>query len=326
MKTEIKKLGDYINKSKKILLINHIRMDGDAFGSLGSFFLILQKLGKNVKAVNDYEVPKSLQFLSKEKIIETNFEIKDFNPDIIISLDASDFGQLGEIYEKNKEFFEEKPLIVIDHHLTNPGFGNINIIDIETSSTCELVYEIYKNLGYDKLIDNKIANFILTGIYTDTNIFYNKNTSSKTIQIASELFSLGAESHQIIFELFRKKSLKKIKLFTKVLSHIEDFKDGKIVGAIAKKEDFGDTDEEEISGLLNECIATIEGAKIAFLIYETEKGNIKGSLRSNDDTIDVAKICALFGGGGHKLAAGFKKSGNIDDVKEELLKELEKVV
>jgi phosphoesterase RecJ-like protein len=78
--------------------------------------------------------------------------------------------------------------------------------------------------------------------------------------------------------------------------------------------------------LLNECIAPIEGAKIAFLLYEKEKWGIKGSLRSNDDNINVAEICGIFWWGGHKLAAGFKHWGKIEDVKEILLRELKKVV
>ncbi len=301
-------------------------MDGDAFWSIASLYMILEKMGKNIKAINDSQVPESLLFLSQKNIIDPTLNIDDFNPDIIISLDASDFWQLGETYEKNKDIFTEKPFIVIDHHFTNKEFWNINIVDKEISSTCELLYEIYKFLWYEKLIDNQIANCLLTGIYTDTNIFYNRNTSPKTLQIASELLALWSDSKQIIFELFRKKSLKKVKLFAKVLSHIAEYKDWKIVGTIAKKEDFWDTDEEEISWLLNEFIANIDGAKVAFLLYETEKWGVKGSLRSNDDTINVAEICALFWWGGHKLAAGFKQSGKIEEVKEELLKELEKVV
>ena len=326
---KIPKFWKLIRNAKKILLINHIKMDGDALWSLLAFKKVLRKLGgKTVECVNDDLPPFSLKFILSKKEFHKSFDIKKFNPDLIISFDAADTHQLGDTYKKYKETFYEKDFIVIDHHITNPWFWDINLIDIQASSTCEITYEIIKELSFEKYIDSEIATLILTGILTDTNIFYNKNTTPKTIRTAAELLEYGADQRSIIFHLFRKKWFNKSKLWGEILRDLKQEKEWKIVWATVPKEYLEKTDTfvEDISWLTNEFLANIEWAEVGFLLYEARSWEIKASIRSNNDYIDVAKFCQTFGWGWHKLAAGFRKEGKLKDIEKEVINGLIKIV
>ncbi len=322
MKDSIVQLKKAIEGNSKFLLINHIRMDPDALWSLWGLYLLLEKLGKIVKATNDEAMPENYMFLTPKKLIEPNLDVTAYNPDVIISLDAASEDQLWTTFQKNKEIFSLKEFFVIDHHITNPWFWKYNIIDIQASSSCELVYEIIEQMWYQDLIDKPIATLLLAGIHTDTNTFYNKNTTPKTLQIASKLLEKWAKNKEIIFEFFRKKSFEKAKLWGNILKNIQKTLDGKVVWVTVKKNEFSNLSigEQGLKWLLNEFLANIEGADIAFLLYEM--GNpveIKASIRSNNDTVDVSKICQSFGWGGHKLAAWFTSEKSLEDVQNELL-------
>ncbi|PZM84780.1 hypothetical protein DLH72_02820 [Candidatus Gracilibacteria bacterium] len=310
------KLKKLIQDSKKILLINHIKMDCDAFGSLGALYLLLEKLGKNVKAINDSETPKDFEFLLDKRIIEPELDIKDFDPDLIISLDSASTSQLGEIFLKNEDFFQTKDFVVIDHHQTNPGFGSLNLVFPDYSSTCELLFDIFKDTGLINLIDKKIATLLIAGIHTDTNIFYNQNTTSNTFLVASELVKLGADFRSPIYNFFQKISLKRLKLFGKAISSLKVKKD--LVYGKLSLNDFEKTRTslEDTAGIVNR-LSNIEESEVVFMIYETEKG-VKVSFRSK--TLDIGSFCASFeNGGGHKNAAGFYLEKNLDEAEKIIL-------
>lgn len=323
---EIQQIKDLIENSSRFLLINHIRMDPDAFWSLNGFYFILKKLAKEVKAINDELAPDNFWFLTSERIFEPNLDIKQYNPDVIISFDAASLEQLGKTYERNQEIFENTPFIVIDHHITNPWFWKINIVNTASSSSCELVYDIITKLWYNSLIDEKIATLFLAWIHTDTNTFYNKNTTSHTLEVAWRLIDIWARNKEIIFEFFRKKTLEKVNLWGKVMWKIQQ-KDGITWVSVTKEIYEGTTEWDQwFKGFINEFLANIEGTKVALFLYEQNDGSIKVSLRSNDDAIDVAQICLNFWGGGHKLAAGFTSQKEIYSLEQEIIKVLKKVL
>lgn len=325
MEKEIQKLWDSIKKNTTFLLINHIRMDGDAFWSLGALYFILKKLGKEVRAINDDPIPDELRFLTKQDIIQTHIDFDKFKPDIIIGLDAGSPDRFWESYEKNKVIFQNTPFIIIDHHITNKHFWLINIVDTKSASTCEILYDIFKVLGYEDLIDEQIATLLLTGIFTDTNIFYNKNTTPTCLYKAWELIEKGGKNREIIFELFRKKSLNKLKLWGDMLMKLKSYAWEKIISVSVKKEEYDayGLDDLGVKWLLGEHLCNIEWAEVAFMLYETKQGKIKASLRSNNDTVDVAEYCEKKWGGGHKLAAWFMLEWwNIEQKEKKIAEEL----
>lgn len=302
-------------------------MDPDALWSLWAFYLLLEKLWKTVKATNDETMPENYSFLVPKKIIEPSLDIESFQPEVIISFDAASEDQLGYIYSTRRDIFQNSEFFVIDHHITNPWFWKYNIIDIKSSSSCELVYDIIEQLWYTEKIDSLIATLLLAGIHTDTNTFYNKNTTPKTLRVAANLLEKWARNKEIIFEFFRKKSFDKAKLWGEILKNIQKTLDGKIVWVKIKKHEYSTLPiwDQGIKWLLNEFLANIEWAKVAFLIYETgpEGKEIKVSLRSNDDMIDVASFCQSFGGGWHKLAAGFSTTNDtLENTEKKILEKL----
>ncbi|MCH8518511.1 bifunctional oligoribonuclease/PAP phosphatase NrnA [Candidatus Gracilibacteria bacterium] len=331
MRQEIQKLSEILKSSQKILLINHIRMDGDAWGSLAALGLILRKIGKEVKAINDCEVPPSLTFLGHTELIEPELDIKKYDPDIIISLDASDTSRLGKIYETWKDVFQKKPLGVIDHHISNPGFGDINIIDSNVSSTCELLVQVLEELGLTEYIDSEIATFLYLGLQTDTNMYYNSNVTSQTLMAGARLIEYGADYRCIITEMFQKKSFKQLKLWEILIANMKQERYGAINYSSLTKYDIAKLDivkadiGSHLKGAINELLINIEGTQIAFLIYPISLEENKVSMRCQEG-YDVASICESFGGGGHTQAAGFQSTKNQDTIIEELLIKIKEVL
>lgn len=323
MKKEIKKFLELINSSDKILLVNHIRMDPDSFWSLWALYYVLKEIWKEVKATNDEKIPEDFSFLRGDKIIEPKLNLKKFNPDLIISLDAASISQLWLTYEENKEIFEKTNLVVIDHHLSNIWFWKINLIDSKSSSTCELLYEILDSIKFKKYITPKIASFLITWIITDTNIFYNTNTSPKTLKIAAKLLELWADIRSPIKEFYRKKTFNKTKLWWEVLKNINKSNDWKIIWATIKKEIFKKTNttDNDTSWLINEFLANMEWSEVSFLLYELENKKVKASFRSN--WFDVSKLCTEFWGWWHKQAWWFMSDKKIEIVEKEILDKLE---
>jgi len=315
------KLWSLIHKSKKIVLINHIRMDPDAFWSLMGFYYILKKMNKIVKAINDENRPENFNFLD-ENIFENNLDLKIFNPDLIISFDASSLSQLWNTYIKNEQIFKNKDFIVIDHHITNNWFWKINIINTNSSSTCELIYDILHKLKLNNLIDSHIATLLNTWIITDTNIYYNVNTSVHTMKVVYELKTLWADSRTCIFEFFKKNSFEKTKLLAIALNKIKRNNNNKIIWTKLNNTDYKKTNtlDKDVEGIINMLI-NIDNSEIAFIIYPLNNGDYKISFRSK--SYDVSKLCENFWWWGHKQAAAFSiKEEDINYTKKLIFKNI----
>ncbi len=298
---EILILKEKINKSKNILLINHKRMDPDAFGSLSTFYYILRdNLNKNVLAINDDERPDNFAFLDEKNIFKN--KIENFNPDLIISFDVASIDQLGEVYNKNKDIFDKFFFVVIDHHITNPWFWDLNIIDTKASSTCELVFYILEKLDFLQYINKKIATFLNAWMLTDTNMYYNQNTTPKTLCTAAKLMEYWSDYRAPIFEFFKKKSFSKTKLFGIALQKIQ--KKWDIAYSFLTKDDFLQANaKDQDTNWIIDMMINIEWINIAFLVYALDKWDYKVSFRSKE--FNVGKFCEQFWGWGHKLASWF---------------------
>lgn len=323
MENEIIKFWELIKKSNKIILINHIRMDPDAFWSLATVYNILKKMNKEVIAINDMNQPESFDFLWAKEIIKTDFNIADFNPELIISFDAASIWQLWDTYKNNENIFNKTDFVVIDHHMTNPKFGSINIVNPDFSSTCELTYFILEKLELDKFITPKEATLLTAWIHTDTNIFYNSNTSSDTLRVAAKLMDLWADFRSPMYNFFLKSSFEKTKLYWRIFEKLKKSDDWKIIWAKITKKDFEETwsSDEDTSWVTNRLI-NIDWCEIAFLIHELWE-TTKASFRSK--SFSVWDLCASFPTWwGHKLAAWFRSEKNIDLVEKEILEKLKK--
>lgn len=326
MNKNIEKLWILIRNSNRIILINHIRMDMDAFWWLASMYDILKLIWKEVIAVNDEKPIDKFSFLWYNEIIEINYDIKKFNPDLIISLDAASLDQLWDMYKNNIEIFDNKDFVAIDHHKTNPWFAKLNIIDVEYSSTCELVFDILKQLNLDKYINSKIATVLLSWIYTDTNIFYNSNTTKNTYNVAWELLSLWADFRKPYFEFYMKKTYSWVKLWWEILAnHLKSIENWKIAYVIVTRDIFEktSTNDRQLEWLVSEFFSNIEWVEICFIWYELKDWWIKFSFRSSVN-YDISKVCEIFWWWWHKQAAWFTSYLPINDIEEKIINEIKK--
>lgn len=321
MLENIEKLKNLIQNSQKILLINHIKMDADAFWSLWALFLILEKIWKNVKAINDSETPKDFDFLLEKRIIEPELDLEKFSPDLIISLDAASTSQLWETYKNFENIFKNKNFVVIDHHQTNPWFWSLNLIYPKYSSTCELLFDILENIWFSDLIDEKIATLLIAWIYTDTNIFYNQNTTSNTHFVAGKLFEFWADFRSPIYNFFQKISYKRLKLFWKAIWSLKQIKN--LTYWKLSLKDFEEVwcSLEDTAWIVNK-LSNIEENEAVCMIYETEKW-VKVSFRSKN--FDIWSFCASFENWwGHKYAAWFYLEESIEKAEKIILEKFEK--
>jgi len=229
--------------------------------------------------------------------------------DLIIVLDTPDIEQLGELYDENANLFYEVPVINIDHHVSNEQFGKVNLVDITATSTCEIVLALLESLGGDTpILDEEIATALLMGIITDTGSFQNANTTPKSLTVAAQLVAAGARQQDIIKNIYKTKPLSTLRLWGRILAGIREDRDHKFVWSVAAARDLDQCGarENEISGAIDELMVAAPNAEIIFLLSEREAG-IFGSVRTAKE-VDASEVAGLFGGGGHKQAAGFNIS------------------
>lgn len=327
MEQKILEFWKLLANAKNILLINHVRMDPDCFWSLTALYLVLEKMWYNVTAINDDKNPKDFSFLEVDHIINPELNISEFNPDLIISLDAASLWQLWDTYINNEEIFKNTDFVVFDHHVTNPGFWSLNIIDTNASSTCEILFKALETLWLDKYIDSKIATLLTAWIHTDTNIFYNANTTPETLRTAAKLMEFWADFRLPMYEFYKKKTFKRSKLWWEILKDIQQTDDWKITYAIIKEEylEKTDTSNWDSSWVTNEFLANMDGSDVCFMLYSLWEGKIKWSMRSK--SINVSALAQdLFWWGWHKLAAWFTSELSMEETTELLLKELKKLL
>lgn len=306
-------------------------MDWDAWWSLAALAWVLKHLWKEVRALNDCPVPPGLDNFWDTSIIEPDLDLNTWIPDIIISLDASDISRLGSIYSQWQEVFEATHLVVIDHHDSNPAFWDTNIIDTQTTSTCELLTKVLYDLGFEKYIDEEIATLLYLGLQTDTNMYFNNDVTAETLRVGANLIEAWADFRKVISEMFQKKSFTQMKLWKYLLENLQQDFSGKLSYSYITKENIKELwiAREEIGWFLkwaiNEILINIEGTQIAFLLYPLDARENKVSMRALPWN-NVANICETFGGGGHILAAWFQSFDSENSILRELLEKIKKIL
>jgi len=285
----------------------------------------LSKIKYNLEGnfVNIIITPKNGTF-SKEDV---SFSQGTNKFDLIISMDAGNLEHLGPIYDKNSELFFETPIINIDHHASNTDFGQVNMVDVVAASTTEILYYVFQAMEkkYNKkLVSKDIATLLLAGIITDTGSFQHANTSPKSMEVSAKLLDLGAKQQEIIKNIYKTKKLSTLKLWGIVLSKVQVDPMHRMVWSTISKDDIQEADAEpdESEGIIDDLLSNAPGAEVIMLIKQNEKeGYTSVSMRSTTNAVDVGKIAAEMGGGGHVRAAGYKvRDGRaFDQIVSEIL-------
>ena len=237
---------------------------------------------------------------------DVSFADGNFQFDLAIVLDAADWDQVGALYADNTKLFQGVPIINIDHHSSNDYYGTVNLVDLTATATCEILVGLVEALG-PSLIDENMATALLTGIVSDTGSFQHSNTTPKSLTIAAQMVGFGARQQEIIKNLFKTKSFTTLKLWGKILSDIKLDEAHRLSWSLVPLAYFQETGAgtEETGGVIDELMTSVPGADIVVLLSEKEARTISGSIRTKKG-VNSAELAALFGGGGHPGAAGFK--------------------
>jgi phosphoesterase RecJ-like protein len=219
---------------------------------------------------------------------------------------------------------KDKPVINIDHHVSNENFGDINWVEPDTSSCGEMMYKLYRMLGLE--IDEKAALYMYIAILTDTGSFAYESTSSETHMIAGDLISKGLKPHLIYQSIYEKKTVAELELLKDALSSLKVIEDGKIAYMHVSKEMLNKRglDLDVTEGFINYA-RSVESARVAVIFLEnpSKKNNIQISFRSKGD-VNVNFLASLFGGGGHKNASGCVVEGPLKGVIKSVIDKVRK--
>lgn len=307
-----RKIRNIISKGETFLIATHIDPDGDALGSSFSLYWALESLHKKPFLYMRDHVPYMYEFLpAPPRVIDG--ELPDEKYDAIFALDCGNLFRVGKGHEKLKKM---GPLINIDHHTTNETFGIVNIINEESSSTAEILYRLYRSLKVP--LTYNIAVNLYTGIFTDTGSFRYPNTNSEAFLICEEMTRYGVSPSHVARMVHENHPKERYILLGKVLASLETYRNDTVAVAVVSQEMFAKTNsvKEYTEGFV-EFIKEMRGVDVAMLIREINDHRYKISMRSKENT-DVSRVCSLFGGGGHRNAAGCTIDGTLADVKERL--------
>ena len=296
-------------KNKKIAVLTHINPDGDCLGSGAALFHALRKIGKVVDVFCEKEKSENFDFFTKDV-----FNISEFSTyDLLVAVDTSDCARLGDYAT---EFSEHKNTLLIDHHKTTTPYANQYLIEDTASSCCEIIYKILKD---NVEFDTQIAQAIYCGLLTDTGCFVHNNTTPLVHNIAADLLSYNLDIDLIHYYLMKRRTFKELNLLMRALQTLTVDVEGQVCTLTISQETFEitETNEKEVMGIVNYGVG-IDGVKYAILISEIKPNVCKISVRSKLDA-DSSELCSVFGGGGHKYAAGCKITGKPENVKQKLI-------
>lgn len=241
-----------------------------------------------------------------------SFSDGPFPFDLIITVDAADPLQFGKVYETFPEILHLAPVVNIDHHVSNKGFGKINYVDVMAPATTTMILPLIEELSSEKpLMDADIATLLLAGLITDTGSFQNANTTPDAFSLAAKLIGYGARQQEIIRNIYKTKKLSTLRLWGRTLTKIQYDEKHKLVWSVLTAKDFAEigSSPDETEGVIDELMSNAPNSEIVFLLKEKGPQEVSGSIRTLTATIDSSKLAGIFGGGGHVQAAGFKIHG-----------------
>lgn len=314
LQNDLVKLTRLVKGANRILLGSHANC-GDATGAVTALTIVLQEQGKKVTSFLPEPVATSFKFLpATEKIVSDPAQIDFKNFDLYLSVDAAE-PKLTGLSEK----FNERPRSLLtvnfDHHHTNSGYGDINIVDRQASATCAMVYEWLVSASWQ--IDSRVATSLLTGILTDTGTFSNPATNDASLKAAADLLARGANASRVLRQVIGNRTLTELKLWGRAFERLREYPDLGLVVTVITQADLAEFEasDDMLEGVAN-FLNDLEGYRAVMVLKEKSDGTVKGSLRTTRDDVDVAAVAKLFGGGGHKKAAGFSLPGHLVETEQ----------
>ncbi len=317
----IEKVCKIIKKNKSFLISAHYDPEGDSLGSQLGMAEILRQLGKKYLIVNPDIPPRKYEFLKGVNDIVLP-SAKIYNFDIALVLDCPIIERIGRVID----MIGDRPIVNIDHHISNKNFGAVNYVLPKASSTGEIIYTLARKLGCK--INKDLATYLYLSILTDTGGFRYSNTTPETMKIIADLSRYGINPKEIYERIYEAHSLASRKLLGLSLGTLKVSGDGKIAWMHLTEAMFDKVKAkpDDAENFVNYA-RFIEGVKIAALFSSNaKKGFTKVSFRSNEKWADVNKIASKFGGGGHHSASGCEVKGDIRAVEKKVLTQIRKYI
>lgn len=304
--------------AKSILVVTHVKPDGDAIGSLLGLTLALREQGKTVEAAVDGGIPEAFRFLADWNLVRDELQIGEW--ELMISVDASDEERSGVVGVYGRA--HSAKVINLDHHPTNTLFGDIHLVLSEAVSATEIIFQWLTRMSI--ALSQPVATALLTGLVTDTIGFRTSNVNPTTLDIGSQLMRAGAPLYDIINRTLVTKPLSHIELWKKVFPSIQA--QNSIISAVVTQENLNQAGLADMTdgGLVSMLVAAEEPV-IAVVFKEQPENKVELSLRSKPG-YDVGRVAFSLGGGGHKQAAGATITGTLEEARSRVMPLLEKVV
>lgn len=304
-------LLEVLKDAETIGIAGHIRPDGDCVGSTMAMYMYLTKVFPEKRVDIFLEpIPAAYDCIKRLDEVRTDFvtDAECYDAFFVIDCDNTRIGQAQPYFEK------AKLKINIDHHISNPGCGDLNYLVPKASSASELVFDL---IGEDGL-DEDIALSLYLGIIHDSGVFQYSNTSPKTLQTAAKLIAFNFDFSKIIEETFYQKTYMQNQLLGKAVTDSHLILNGHGIYSVISKEVMEENGAKgsDLDGIVNQLRNT-KGVDCAIFMYELEDGQYKVSMRSNEK-VNVSLIAQHFGGGGHVKAAGVTMNGTVEDIVTEL--------
>ncbi len=320
-RSTFEEIGRAFREHQGFAILSHVRPDGDALGSQLALALSLKQLGKDVRVWNEDGMLEKYSFLARAQLL-TKPPSGPEDVDVAIALDTAIQNRLGTTLQAIRT---AKIWINIDHHPSNPGYGDLVYVDPTAPATGQILFELIKS---ERLpFDRAIAENLYVAISTDTGSFQYPNTTARTFEIAAELVRAGVDVGRINQQVYENYPRRRVELLRELLRTMR-FEDGGRVASFSLSlktaAELGVLPEDN-EGLIDHLRA-IRGVIVAVFFEELTDGKVRVSMRSKSEKADVCAICQKFGGGGHTLAAGARVRGTLAEVEQKILEAIYNVV
>ncbi len=313
--TSFAEIGRLVQAHSRFAIASHVRPDGDAIGSVLGLGLSLKKLGKDVVMLNEDGIPANLAFLPRTDLVQLPGAPLE-GIEVAFFLDTASQVRVGD--GVTAALAGAAKLVNIDHHISNPGYGDLHYIDANSPAAGQIIYELLHDQKFP--VDAEIAENLYTAISTDTGSFQYSATTATTYRIAADLVECGLDIGTLNEKIYQSHPLRRT-LLLKELLNVLQLSCGDRCASWALTQDMAARAGAEAGDTENliDNLRSIEGVVVAAFFEELPDGKIRISLRSKDAAVDVSQICQLFGGGGHRMAAGARLAGPLTAAQDRVL-------
>jgi bifunctional oligoribonuclease and PAP phosphatase NrnA len=313
--TDLQAVVAALREHDRFLVVTHENPDGDALGSLLATTLTLRELGKDVEMYlgGSGALPREYAFMHLDGLRRSLPD--DLERRVLVAVDCAKADRMGP----DPEPVERASLVLnIDHHHDNTRFGDVNLIVADASSTGEVLRDLIRELDVE--LTPELAEPLYIALVTDTGRFQYTNTTPKSLRLAAELVEAGADVHAVFQQVYESVEFAKLKLLARALERARVLEGGLIIVSHLLRTDFAEVGAAEpYSEGIIDYLRAVEGAELAALIREPPRNDgptRRVSLRASVDELDVSAIARMFGGGGHRQAAGFSSDASMDEITE----------